>query len=86
MELNEEVAHLVKRPELRSLKECNGGNKSSIPGHGIGVRKKILATPCVGKHMYAEISVQSGLAANKPQTVLVLACFHPWQQSQGYCL
>ena len=42
-----------------------------IPGCGIGVRKKILATPCVGKHMYAVISVQSGLAAKKPNCAYV---------------
>ena len=32
---------LVKRPEFRSLKKrCNSTRVSSIPGHGIGDRKK----------------------------------------------
>ena len=43
------VDHLVKDPKLRSLKECsNWANGSSFPGHSIGAREKMLATPSVG--------------------------------------
>ena len=42
------LAQLAKYPELRSLKEVQRANVSWIPGRGIGVREKILATPSVG--------------------------------------
>ena len=41
------VAQSVKRPKGPS-KRCNRADVSLIPGHGIGVREKILTTPSMG--------------------------------------
>ena len=42
------VAQLVKCPELRSLKRCNGADVSLIPSRSIEIRGKIPDMPYMG--------------------------------------